>query len=122
MLMGAAYTATSYHVAKPEIPQMTGLIAPGPVSEEIGRRLATAFAPAQLSVTDDSASHHGHGGHKEGVQTHLAVMIEAQAFAGLSRVTATRLVQKELKDMMDPPVGNGPIHALTVHIRQQKIA
>ncbi len=84
-------------------------IAPGPTSEEIARRLVAAFAPTSLAVIDESDSHRGHGGHREGVQTHLAVRIEAAAFAGLARVAAQRLVHKELADLMDRP-----IHALTV--------
>jgi BolA family transcriptional regulator, general stress-responsive regulator len=89
-------------------------IAPGPVSEEIGRRLLAAFTPARLRVVDESEAHRGHGNHRAGVQTHLAIMIEAEAFAGLSRVSAQRLVHKLLKDLLDPPIGNGPVHALTV--------
>jgi BolA family transcriptional regulator, general stress-responsive regulator len=89
-------------------------IAPGPISEEIGRRLVAHFAPIRLQVIDESEGHRGHGNHREGIQTHLAIVIEATAFAGLSRVSAQRLVHKLLTDLMDPPVGNGPVHALTV--------
>jgi BolA family transcriptional regulator, general stress-responsive regulator len=95
---------------------MSLTIAPGSVSEEIGRRLQAALAPTHLMVTDDSAAHQGHGGHREGVQTHLSVTIAAAALLTQSRVAATRMVQRELRDLMDPPVGQGPIHALSVHI------
>ncbi len=92
-------------------------IAPGDTSAEIARRLQAAFAPSLLEVHDESDGHRGHGGHREGEQTHLAVRIEAAAFSGLTRVAAQRLVHKELADLMDPPVGQGPIHALTVSAR-----
>jgi BolA family transcriptional regulator, general stress-responsive regulator len=84
-------------------------IAPGVTSVEIGRRLVQAFGPVALTVADESEGHRGHGGHREGVQTHLLVTIVAPAFAGLSRVAAQRLVHQQLIDLMD-----NPIHALTV--------
>jgi BolA family transcriptional regulator, general stress-responsive regulator len=86
----------------------------GPITTEIARRLVSRFAPASLNVIDESASHRGHGNHIEGVQTHVAVRITAAAFAGLSRVAAVRLVQAEVRDLLDPPVGNGPVHAFSV--------
>lgn len=87
-------------------------IAPGRTSAEIAARLTAAFSPTRLEVIDESEAHRGHGGHREGLQTHLAVRIEAAAFAGLSRVAAQRLVHKQLADLMD-----NPVHALTVTAR-----
>jgi BolA protein len=89
-------------------------IAAGPISEEIGRRLVAHFAPMRLQVIDESESHRGHGNHREGIQTHLAIKIAAPGFVGLSRVAAQRMVHKLLTDLMDPPVGNGPVHALSI--------
>lgn len=101
---------------------MTFLIHPGPTTEAVARRLLGAFHPTKLDVVDESASHAGHGGHREGVQTHIAVRIAAPPLDSLSRIDATRLVHKELKDLLDPPVGNGPIHALSIHIVRQTVA
>ncbi len=86
----------------------------GPITNEIARRLTEKFAPSALRIIDESAHHSGHGNHIEGVQTHVAVQITAPAFAGLSRVAASRLVQQQVRDLLDPPIGNGPVHAFSV--------
>jgi BolA family transcriptional regulator, general stress-responsive regulator len=95
---------------------MTTSIHPGPTTEEVARRLERAFRPTRLDVIDESGAHAGHGGHRAGVQTHIAVRLSAPAIEGLTRVAATRLVHKELKDLLDPPVGTGSIHALSIQI------
>lgn len=85
--------------------------APGPVAREITRRLAEAFAPTQLQVLDDSHQHRGHGGYREGVETHLTVIMAAAALAPLSRVARQRAVLDLLADLMD-----NPIHALSLKL------
>ncbi len=78
---------------------------------EIETRLKEAFAPRSLSVVDDSESHRGHGGWREGGETHFNVEIAADAFAGMSRVAAHRAVHEALgKDLV------GRIHALGLKI------
>lgn len=79
----------------------------GPVATEVYRRLASALNPVLLTVTDDSANHRGHGGYREGVETHLSVKIVSIAFAGKSRLERQRLVYTLLGDLME-----NPIHAL----------
>jgi len=59
-------------------------------------KLQTAFAPVALSVVDDSEAHRGHGGYREGGNTHFNVAIKAAAFNGLSRVAQQRLINKTL--------------------------
>jgi BolA family transcriptional regulator, general stress-responsive regulator len=78
-------------------------ISPGPITDEIARRLIARFSPSDLVVADESDSHRGHGNHVEGVQTHVTVAITAAAFTG--------------RDLLDPPIGNGPVHALSVRAR-----
>lgn len=78
---------------------------------EIETRLKEAFAPRRLSVVDDSESHRGHGGWREGGETHFNVEITADAFEGLSRVAAHRAVHEALgKDLVER------IHALGLKI------
>lgn len=84
----------------------------GPVASEISRRLEAAFAPSALSVHDDSARHHGHGGYREGIETHLRIDIVAAAFAGQSRLARQRSILDLLSDLMD-----NPIHALQISAR-----
>jgi BolA family transcriptional regulator, general stress-responsive regulator len=62
------------------------------VSDTIRRKLREAFAPVELTVTDDSARHVGHAGHRPGGETHFTVKIVSPAFAGLSRVERQRRV------------------------------
>jgi BolA protein len=81
----------------------------GPVAQEITNRLEHRFAPTQLSVQDDSLSHHGHAGYREGIETHLTIQIKSPSFAGLSRLARQRLVLEVVQDLMD-----NPIHALVI--------
>ena len=83
----------------------------GPIAEEITRRLTDAFAPVTLTVSDDSAQHHGHAGHRPGGETHFSVALTAAAFAGKSRVERQRMVHAVLADLMDHP-----IHALALTV------
>ena len=82
-----------------------------PVATEIHRRLSKALAPTLLDVRDDSASHRGHAGHIEGVETHFTVHVVSSAFDGQSRVERQRLVHGLLADLMD-----NPIHALSLKL------
>jgi BolA family transcriptional regulator, general stress-responsive regulator len=85
--------------------------APGPVASEITRRLMSAFAPQQLEVINDSEQHRGHGGHREGIETHLTIIMASPHLAGLSRLQRQRAVLGELADLMD-----NPIHALSLKL------
>jgi len=81
------------------------------VSDEIRTRLEAAFAPTRLEVVDDSESHRGHGGYREGGESHFNVAIRARAFAGKSRILRHRAVHDALgKDLV------GRIHALSLDI------
>ena len=66
------------------------------VEDEIRTRLQAAFTPALLEVRDDSESHRGHAGWREGGQTHFSVTIAAPAFAGMSRIDRHRAVHAAL--------------------------
>lgn len=58
----------------------------------IARILAAAFLPKVLKVRDESDKHIGHGGWREGGETHYDILIVASAFAGRSRVDRHRQV------------------------------
>ncbi|PQO23707.1 BolA family transcriptional regulator [Rhodobacteraceae bacterium WD3A24] len=82
-----------------------------PVADEIRTRLEGAFAPETLDVHDDSESHRGHAGWREGGETHFQVRIRAPAFKAMSRVQRHRAVHKALgRDLV------GRIHALELKI------
>jgi len=83
--------------------------ATGPVATEMNRRLVAALAPTRLDLEDQSVSHIGHAGHDGRGESHFALIIEAPAFAGRSRVDRQRMVYAALGDLMRERV-----HALTI--------
>lgn len=62
------------------------------MAELITRRIEDALAPVSLSVIDESEGHRGHGGWREGGETHFRVEVVAEAFRGKSRVDRHRMV------------------------------
>lgn len=62
------------------------------VADEIRIRLEEAFAPQELTVVDESESHRGHAGWREGGETHFAVKIGAVAFSEMSRLERHRAI------------------------------
>lgn len=79
------------------------------VAEIIREKLQKAFTPSHLVVADESAKHHGHVGHRPGVETHFNVVIVSEAFEGAARVARHRMVTAVLAD----EIGN-PVHALAL--------
>lgn len=82
---------------------------PGPVYQQMHAKLTAAFAPSQLSITDDSDKHKGHAGAREGGESHFSVRIVSEAFTGQSRVNRQRLVNQALAEELA-----GPVHALSI--------
>lgn len=80
-------------------------------AQEIEAKLRSAFAPRQLEVVDDSESHRGHGGFREGEATHFNVAIRAEAFKGMSRIARHRAIHAALG-----PELIGRIHALALDV------
>ncbi len=73
------------------------------------------FRPQTLVIEDESARHAGHAGVREtggGGETHYAMLLVSEAFAGLSRVQRSRLVHEAL----DAEFRSG-LHALTLTLR-----
>jgi len=66
------------------------------MSDILHRRLEQAFHPERLEVIDESESHRGHGGWREGGETHFRVVMRAESLGGLSRVERSRAVHKVL--------------------------
>lgn len=79
------------------------------IAERITRKLTEAFAPHELKVIDESHQHQGHGGWREGGETHFRVHIVSQAFAGKSRLERHRLVNAALTQELAERV-----HALAI--------
>lgn len=83
--------------------------AKGQVQSEIETRLRAAFSPITLTVTNDSARHHGHAGDDGTGESHFSVLIESAAFAGIGRLERQRMVNRALGDLPGQRV-----HALAV--------
>lgn len=84
----------------------------GPVASEMLRRLNQALAPTRVELVDQSEQHRGHGGYNPAGESHFALAIESDAFAGKSRVERQRMVYSALGDLMRERV-----HALTISAR-----
>lgn len=67
------------------------------LSDWIARTLEEQLRPARLSVLDESHQHVGHGGWREGGETHFRIDIVSEAFSGKTRVERHRLVNDALK-------------------------
>jgi len=79
------------------------------ISEEIRQRLEARFAPDLLEVADESESHRGHGGWREGGETHFRVRIRAGELGPMSRLARHRAVHEALG-----PELMARLHALAV--------
>lgn len=82
------------------------------VADIIEQKLKAAFDPAYLDVVDDSESHRGHGGWREGGETHFNVAMVSSKLNGLSRVAAQRAVYSVLREELA-----GPVHALALDVK-----
>lgn len=80
-------------------------------AERIHTNLTAAFAPQTLEIIDESESHRGHGGYRDGGETHFKVIIRAAAFDGMNRVAQQRAVMAALKSELEERV-----HALSLDV------
>ena len=81
----------------------------GPVQREMEERLTAAFPGADFTLSNDSASHHGHAGDDGSGESHFSLSILWAGFAGLNRVARQRAVNKALGDLPGQRV-----HALAI--------
>jgi BolA protein len=82
------------------------------VAEKITNRLKIAFEPQELELRDDSERHRGHGGWREGGETHFHLRMISARFAGQGRVQRQRAVNRVLAEELA-----GPVHALTMELK-----
>lgn len=78
----------------------------------IREKLTEAFSPEMLNVLDESEQHRGHGGWREGGETHFKVEIRSHAFDDMTRVARQRAVYAVLKEELDQS-----IHALALDVQ-----
>jgi len=73
--------------------------------------LSAAFAPAEVTILDDSHRHAGHAGAAPGGETHYTIQVVSPVFAGQSRVARSRAVHAALAGEF----GSG-LHALSLKL------
>jgi BolA family transcriptional regulator, general stress-responsive regulator len=78
--------------------------------EQLRLALQRELKPLSLEIKDDSASHAGHAGAREG--GHFRVSLVAEAFKGRSQLERHRLVYAAVAPLM----GQG-VHALSIVAR-----
>ena len=83
------------------------------IADEMAERLAV-LDPSRLEVVDESEQHRGHGGWREGGETHFRVRMASARFAGLGRVAQHRLVHQTLGDIVPR------IHALALELSESR--
>jgi len=77
----------------------------------IEKKLKVAFDPEVIELTDDSEKHRGHGGWREGGETHFHLRMVSASFKGQGRVQRQRAVNKVLAEELA-----GPVHALAMEL------
>ncbi len=81
------------------------------ISEAMREKLQMSFQPERLEIIDESEKHRGHGGYREGGESHFRVVMVAPAFAGMSRIERHRAVHAALGAELV-----GRIHALALEL------
>ena len=83
------------------------------IADEMHEKLASLH-PVRLEIIDESEGHRGHGGWREGGETHFRIRMASPRFAGLSRVARHRLVHQTLGDIVPR------IHALALDLGESR--
>lgn len=81
------------------------------IADEMHEKLASLH-PVRLEIIDESEGHRGHGGWREGGETHFRVRMASPDFAGLGHVARHRLVHAALGDIVPR------IHALALELSE----
>ncbi|MFT4013800.1 MAG: BolA family protein [Paracoccus sp. (in: a-proteobacteria)] len=81
------------------------------IADQIRERLRE-LEPSRLEVIDESEGHRGHGGWKEGGETHFRIRMASPRFAGLGHLARHRLVHAALGDIIPR------IHALALELAE----
>ncbi len=85
-----------------------------PMKDSITQKLKIALSPTHLEVLDESHQHQGHGGWREGGETHFRIRIVSPAFAGQSRVAVHRTINALLAEEL-----NSGVHALAIEAKAE---
>ena len=82
------------------------------VTEEIRAALSAEFGVDSFEIVDDSEAHRGHGGYREGGESHFNLAVTSAKFADMTRIQRHRAVHAALgPDLVSR------IHALALQLR-----
>jgi BolA family transcriptional regulator, general stress-responsive regulator len=73
------------------------------------RAALATLEPSELRVIDESEKHRGHGGWREGGETHYRIELRAATLNGLSRVE----IHRRINALLAPEFAGG-LHALAI--------
>lgn len=62
------------------------------MKSRIAEQLTAGLEPIRLDIADESDQHAGHGGAREGGESHFRVLVVSPLFAGRSKVQRHRMV------------------------------
>jgi BolA protein len=79
------------------------------IKQQVEEKIAAAFSPSRMKITDNSHQHAGHAEAGDGVETHFHVAIVSDAFAGKSRPIRHRMIYEVLAEELA-----GDVHALAI--------
>jgi BolA protein len=68
------------------------------IEARIKAKLEAGLEPTRLDVADESHLHAGHGGAREGGETHYRIKVASARFSGKGRVERHRMVYALLAD------------------------
>jgi BolA family transcriptional regulator, general stress-responsive regulator len=68
------------------------------IEARIKAKLEAGLEPTRLDVADESHLHTGHGGAREGGETHYRIKVASARFSGKGRVERHRMVYALLAD------------------------
>ena len=89
------------------------------VANAMRTKLTDALAPTMLEIVDESHLHQGHAGHDGRGESHFAVTVASEAFAGKNRVARQRMVYGILADELADRVHALSLKTLTPEEAQQ---
>ena len=82
------------------------------VTKIITEKLKNAFEPVSFELIDESENHRGHGGWREGGESHFRLRMTSASFTGQGRVQRQRAVNTVLAEELA-----GLVHALAMELR-----
>jgi BolA protein len=84
----------------------------GPIAQRIREKIMNRLTPVDLRLEDESARHAGHAGHDSRGESHFALTVVSERFAGMNRVDRQRLVYGILAEELAERV-----HALALTLK-----